>query len=356
MTTADSHDPLVRVGRELARVKMLARNGLRHMGGVATGVISATPKAVVWRRDNVVLYRYDAGSRTGSGPILLVMSLVTKPYVFDLRPGSSLAEDLLAAGHDVFLLDWGTPGPVDAHNGIDRYTDEYLPRAVAEITRIARADDVSLLGYCLGGLLTLLSVSGNPDLAVRNIVVLAVPMKLRDLSPVTTMIASGRLEPEDLLDETGNVPASVVRESMRVVKPTSSLGTYTNLWKSLGDDEALSAHNALIGWSNDHIPFPGLAFQELATHYVRGGAPLGGTAPLGDRVVSLSDIRCPVLSVVGGRDVLVPPEASEPLPQLLPNAMVETLVLPAGHSGLFVGRRARTECVPSIIEWLSTHR
>jgi len=354
VTTTDSTDPLERIGRELTRVKMLARNGLRHMGGVATGVVSATPKTVVWRRDNVVLYRY-VGSRTDSGPILLVMSLVTKPYVFDLRPGSSLVEDLLAAGHDVFMLDWGTPGPVDAHNGIDRYTDEYLPRAVNEITRIAQADKVSLLGYCLGGLLTLLSVSGNPEMAVRNIVVLAIPLKLRDLSPVTTMIASGRVNAEDMLDETGNVPASVVRESMRVVKPTSSLGTYTNLWKSLGDDEALSAHNALIGWSNDHIPFPGQAFRELATHYIRGGAPLGGTAPLGDRVVSLADIRCPVLSVVGGRDVLVPPEASEPLFELLPNAEVETLVLPAGHSGLFVGRRARTECVPAIVEWLSTH-
>jgi polyhydroxyalkanoate synthase len=273
--------------------------------------------------------------------------------VFDLRPGSSLVEDLLAAGHDVFMLDWGTPGPVDAHNGIDRYTDEYLPRVVDEITRIARVDEVTLLGYCLGGLLTLLSVSGNSEMPVRNLVVLATPMKLRDLSPMTTMIANGRLRDEDLLDETGNVPASVVKESMRVAKPTSSLSTYSNLWRSLADDEALSAHNALIGWSNDHIPFPGLAFRQLATHYIRGGAPLGGTAPVGERVVSLSDVRCPVLSVIGSKDVLVPPEASEPLPDLLSNAAVETLVLPAGHAGLFVGRRARTECVPSIIDWLA---
>ena len=255
--TATTPEVLARVSRELARVKVRARNGLRHLGGVATGAISATPKSEVWRWDNVVLYRYDANTRSAALPILLVMSLVTKPYVFDLRPGSSLVEDLLAAGHDVFLLDWGIPEPVDAHNGISRYTDDYLPRAVEASARVAESDEVIVLGYCLGGLLTLLSIAGNPEMPVRNLVALATPMKLRDLSPMTTLLAEGRLKAEDLLDETGNVPASVVKESLRVIQPTSPLATYSNLWQSLADDEALSAHNALIGWSNDHIPFPG---------------------------------------------------------------------------------------------------
>ena len=281
------------------------------------------------------------------------MSLVTKPYVFDLRPGSSLAEDLLDTGHDVFLLDWGTPEPVDAYNGIERYTDEYLPRAVEATAQFAQASEVTLIGYCLGGLLALLSIAGNPDMPVHNLVSLATPVKLRNLSPMTAMLAAGRIDVDDLLDETGNVPASVVRESLRVVQPTAPLTTYSNLWQSLADDDSLSAHNALIGWSNDHIPFPGMAFRQLATDYIRGGAPLDGTAPVGERTIRLSDVRCPVLSVVGTRDVLVPAEASEPLAGLLSNVRVDTLTLPAGHAGLFVGRRARTECVPAIVRWLA---
>ncbi|WP_211435474.1 alpha/beta fold hydrolase [Trujillonella endophytica] len=312
-----------------------------------------TPSSEVWRRDNVVLYRYHGEERAGMVPIVLVMSLVTKPYVFDLRPGSSLVQDLLDAGHDVFLLDWGIPEPVDAHNGIDRYTDHYLPRAVEAAACVAQSADVTLFGYCMGALLALLSTAGNPQMPVRNIVALATPVKLRDLSPMTTMLAEGRLRPDDLVDETGNVPASLVMESLRIVKPTAPLATYSNLWQSLADDEALSAHNALVGWSNDHIPFPGTAFRQLATDYIAGGAPLGGTAPVGDRIVSLGDVRCPVLSVVGAKDHLVPPEASAPLAELLSNADLTTLVLPAGHAGLFIGRQARTKCVPSIIEWLA---
>jgi polyhydroxyalkanoate synthase len=93
----------------------------------------------------------------------------------------------------------------------------------------------------------------------------------------------------------------------------------------------------------------------LTTDYVRGGAPLDGTAPVGDRVVSLSDVTCPVLSVLGARDTLVPADVSGPLVELLPNAQLDTLVLPAGHAGLFIGRQARTRCVPSIIQWLAEH-
>lgn len=356
MTAEDSADLLTRVGRELQRIQVRTRNGLRHVGGVATGTVAATPKSVVARWDNVVLYRYDSGARAGMPPIVLVMSLVTKPSVFDLRPGSSLVEDLLGAGHDVFLLDWGAPEPVDSHNGIETYTDEYLPRAVKAAARAAQSGDVTLLGYCLGALLTLLSIAGNPDMRVRNVVALATPVKLRGLSPVTRMLAEKRLKPDDLVDETGNVPASLVKEGMRIMKPTMPLTTYSNLWQSLADDEALSAHNALIGWTNDHISFPGKAFRQFATDYVSGGAPLDGTAPVGDHIVSLSNVRCPVLSVVGSRDTLVPEDASKPLGDLLPNADFTTLVLPAGHAGLFVGRQARTRCVPAIIQWLAENR
>ena len=353
MTAGESTDVRARVGRELQRARVRARNGLRHLGGTATGTVAATPRYEVWRRDNVVLYRYDAGKGSASPPILLVMSLVTKAHVLDLRPGSSLVEDLLTAGHDVFLLDWGIPEPVDAYNGIGTYTDELLPRAVEVTARTARATGVTLFGYCLGGLLSLLSLAGNPDMPIRNLVALATPVKLRDLSPMTTLLAERRLQPEDMLDETGNVPAAVVKECMRIIKPTAPLTTYANLWQSLANDEALSAHNALIGWSNDHIPFPGEAFRQLATGYIRDGAPLGGTAPVDGRTVSFADVRCPVLSVVGSRDVLVPPEAIEPLADLLPNAAFESLVLPAGHAGLFVGRQARTVCVPAIVQWLA---
>ena len=160
-----------------------ALNGLRHLGDVPVEDLASTPREAVWSRDQVVLYRYQGGSRTRRTPILLVMSLVTRPYVFDLRPGNSLVEDFLAAGHDVFLLDWGSPTAADAANTLATYCDEYLPRAAEAACAVSGAERVNILGYCLGGTLSLLAVAGNPALPVRNLVVLATPLDLAELRP-----------------------------------------------------------------------------------------------------------------------------------------------------------------------------
>ncbi len=344
-----------RISREIDRAQIRARNGLKQVSGFASGKVGVTPRSAVWQRDSAVLYRYDSHRRSRRTPLLLVHSLITRPYVLDLRVGSSLVEDLLTEGFDVYLLDWGIPQPVDAHNGLPTYCDEYLPRAITAVRATSEAPQVAILGYCLGALLALISVAANPDLPVASMVLMATPVDLAKMGPLTSLLEQDRLEPTQLMDETGNIPGSVVRESFRMIQPTAALGTYASLWQSLADDEALAAHNALIGWSNDHIPFPGKAFEQIVDLFIRRGLLLAGRFPLGLRAVDLAAIDCAVLSVVGARDNLVPPEASAPLRGLLPNADLQTLTLPAGHSGLFVGRQARTNCVPSMVTWLAEH-
>jgi polyhydroxyalkanoate synthase len=251
------------------------------------------------------------------------------------------------------LLDWGTPGPADSHNRLETYTDEYLPRAVEAAVRVSGASSISLLGYCLGAVLTLLAVAGNPTLPVRDVVLMATPVDLRELGSLAITLGEGRMEPQDMLDETGNVPPSRLLDFFRLVQPTAPLTTYASLWENLRDRDALAAHNALINWSTDHIPFPGAAFVQVVELFVRQGALLAGEVPLGGRVVRLDAITCPVLSITGARDNLVAAAASRPLPGLLPSAALTTVELPAGHVGLFAGRSARTKCVPAIVGWLA---
>lgn len=344
------------VKQDVAVAGARLRNGLKHLSGLPAGPIAASEKQPLWTRDKAVLYRYTPSRITAGPPVLLVMSLITKPQVFDLRPGSSLVEDLLTAGFDVFVLDWGVPDAADSHNGLETYCDEYLPAAVVEVARHSGAGNVTLLGYCLGGLLSLMSLAGNPHLPVVNLVTLAVPVDMRQMLPLANLFGDRRLEPEHFLDETGNLPAGLVRGSFKLLQPTAPLSTCANLWRSLVDEADLAAHQALIGWSQDHIPFPGRAFVQIVELFFHGQRlQQEGCVRLGGREVQLSSVHCRVLNVIGTRDHLVPPQASAPLAGLLSNAQFEQLHLEAGHAGLFVGRRARTQCVPAIIDWLTTN-
>jgi polyhydroxyalkanoate synthase len=342
-----------RVVREVAAVSTRVRNGIRHLADVPMGPRAATPRQAVWRRDKVVLYRYDSDERSRRTPILLVMSLITRPTVFDLHPGSSLVEDLLAGGFDVFLLDWGVPDEVEAANTVETYTDDYLPLAIRQVTAVAGADGVTVFGYCFGAVLSLLAVAGNPDLPVRNLVALATPIDFGELATTANLMGEGHLEARDLIDETGNVPARTVLDGVALITPTGAVAAAANLWQSLADDRRAAAHQAFVAWATEHVPFPGAAFEQFVDLFLRRGLLVTGEVPLGGRTVELARISCPVLNVVGERDTLVPPASTEPLPATLSGATVATIRLPAGHAGLFVGRQARTQCVPAVVDWLA---
>lgn len=344
-------DVLNRVRRELDGITVRAVNGFSHLSGQVLGEVAASTKSPVWTRDNVVLHRYHRGAGT-RGPLLLVMSLATRPTIFDLSPDNSLVGDLVAAGHDVFLLDWGAPTAVDAHNSLETYCDDYLPRAVRKVAELAGAD-VTVFGYCLGGVLALLAAAGNQDLPLAKLVCLAAPIDFSHLGPMAKLLERGRLEAHEILDVTGNVPAALMLEGFRLSHPTNFLARYANLWQSLAHRRSLASYQAVIGWSSSHIPFPGGVLSQIVDLFLRRRALQEGTVPLGGRDVRLGDIRCPVLHVVGDKDNLVPAACTAPFAAALEGADVTVLELPAGHAGLLLGAQARKDFVPRILAWIA---
>lgn len=347
-------EAIARLRREIDRTAVRARNGLKHLSGFSAAAVGQTPSSIVWRRDKVTLHRYASAAPDGTGsPVLLVMSLVTRPYFFDLRSGNSLVARLVQAGHDVYMLDWGIPDAVEAGNTLETYCDEYLPRAARAVLETSGADGLTLFGYCLGGVLSLLATAGHPELPVRKLALLATPVDFAELGPMANLISTGRLQPEELVDETGNVPASTLLEGFRLMAPTGGVTTMLSLWNSLENEEALAAHQALVRWSGDHIPFPGATLRQITDLFVRGRCLVDGKVPMGGRIVDLGAISIPVLDIIGTRDHLVPRPASEPLGAVLGNAELHPLHLPAGHAGLILGRKAQREFIPAILEWLS---
>ena len=108
-------------------------------------------------------------------PLLLVHSLVSKSYIFDLVEGNSVVEALTARGFDVYLTDWGVPDELEANNTLETYADYYLPRMVRAACRASGSEDLNLLGYCFGGVLSLLYAAGHPHDPVRSFAFVATP-------------------------------------------------------------------------------------------------------------------------------------------------------------------------------------
>src|SRR5829696_6727319 len=179
---------LDRIRRDLERNALRARNGVKHLAGVGRPEVGSSAKDLVWQRDKARLFRYRSDHRTVAPPILLVMSLVSKPYVLDLRPGNSFVEALVARGFDVFMLDWGTPDAADAGNSFETYCDEYLPFACAAALRAANATEIHVFGYCFGGVLALIFAASHPELPLRTLSLMATPIDFTEMGGITTLL------------------------------------------------------------------------------------------------------------------------------------------------------------------------
>ncbi len=349
-------DLVGRVRRDVGRNLLRARNGVKYVTGIDRPQVAQTPKDVVWRRDKAELWRYRSrpeglSSRT---PVLIVMSLVSRSYILDLYPGSSFVAALRDAGFDPYLLDWGIPDERDAGNGLSTYVDDLLPVAVDAVLDTSGADDLNVIGYCYGGVLSLLLGAAHPDLPVASLTTMATPVEYGEMGMFGRVFARGRLDPDDVIDETGNVPPEVIRNAFRVLKPTSDLNQYAMLWEKLWDSRQMEAFQVMAQWANDHIPFPGRAFRETV-EIMRDESLVAGSVQLEERRVSLRDLTWPLLNVVAQKDHIVPCGAALPLADLVGSTEKQTLELPAGHVGLVMGKAAAKTTLPAIFDWLRRH-
>lgn len=347
-------DLLARVNRDVERSYLRARNGLRYVRGSHRPKLGATPKDVVWRRDKAQLWRYRSDAVRYAQPLLIVTSLVSRSYILDLLPGSSAVEFLRDGGFDVFLLDWGIPDELDADNGLETYVDEYLPRAVAAVRRETGCDELTMAGYCLGGVLAILYAAGHHDPGVRNLVLMATPVDFEQMGPMVAALREGRLDPEDLVDETGNVPADVLYSGFFMLAPTTVVAQRATLLENLWNDEFVRGFQAMAQWTRDQVPFPGAAFRDVVELFVRRNALMDGSLRLGGREIDFAATGAAVLNAMASSDTVVPRAAAEPVGTLVgrPDRRDE-LLLPGGHVTFGTGRSAFRHTLPSLAGWIA---
>jgi polyhydroxyalkanoate synthase subunit PhaC len=331
----------------------------------STAPVGFTPKNVVWERDRTKLYRYCRGPGPRYPvPLLLVHSLITRPYILDLVPGNSVVESLLGRGFDVYLIDWGVPTVADAHLRLEDYVLDYLPHAVDAVRRESQVGELSVLGYCLGGVLVLLYAATHPDGPVRNIISLATPVNFdaMDLPGIRGPAAAAdrRIEGavDRWIDRWGNIPAEFMDASFRLFRmlhPTSEFSAlrYARLWENLEDEQYVASFRALDRWAHDHVPFPGEAFRQIMKDLVQGNKLIRGGMELSGRRADLRGIRQAFLAIAADSDVIVPLAATDMQLDLIRSADKRFLTVPGGHVGLVAGSGSRTTLWPEIARWLA---
>jgi polyhydroxyalkanoate synthase len=321
-------------------------------------VIGATPRDVVWTHRGATLYRYRSSERTYAVPILLVFAAINRPEIFDLRPGSSLVEYLLAEGFDLFLLDWGVPDEEDADMGLEEYVCDELHWGIREALRCSGAEELTLLGWCMGATLCamycgLVRPDGRPS-SVRNLVLLTMPVDGR--STVYAAWSGGEdFDVDGVADAWRVVPGSAIDFANKLLKPV------TNFWtahRKLADGVASGttrreAYQPMARWVADNPPFPGRAWAQWIKMIYRDASLVSGRVRLRGRRVDLRRIDQNLLVVTAQSDHIAPREGTLPIFDLVSSEDVTHFDRPGGHIGLIAGSGARKRIWPDVAAWLA---
>ena len=152
--------------------------------------VAQTPKELIWALNKTKLYRYVPAvpaEERHPVPLLLIFALMNRPSILDLRPGHSFVEYMVKKGFDVYLMDWGAPGPEDRSLKIDDYVLDYLPRAIRKMKSVSGSDEFSMLGWCIGAILSTVYAALRPDEGLRNLILLTAPLNFTDRNGSTFM-------------------------------------------------------------------------------------------------------------------------------------------------------------------------
>lgn len=316
--------------------------------------IGTTPKDVVWTHRKTTLYRYRSEDRRHAVPVLLVFALINRPDIFDLRPGNSFVEFLLGEGFDVFLIDWGYPEEEDADVGLDDYVCDELRWGIREALRASGQEELSLLGWCIGGTLCLLYGGLDAENPVRNMALLTTPVDTRG-SLYANWVGRESFDVDYVADGYRAIPGAAIDWANKMMKPvTNYWTTYRRLWEGVLAGEARrEAYQAMARWVADNPPFPARAYRDWITTMYKENALVDGRARLRGQRVNLSRIDQSLLLVTAGADHIAPPEGTHPLLGLVSSEDVTRLDRPGGHIGLMAGSKARKEIWPDIAAWLA---
>jgi len=317
--------------------------------------VGLTPRALIYRRNKSRLYHYPVqGGSPHPIPVLFVPNLgISRPYIFDLTPGSSFIEYMVKSGFNFYLLDWGVFGEEDNTLRVDECVTEILPRVIRRVLRHAGTPGLSILGYCMGAPLSACAAALDPQEPIRNFVNMAGPFDFAKAGLFARWLDKRVFDVDKLIDTYGAMPAEMVRLGFKLLKPTIDLSTLTNLWWNAWNDRYVAGFRALNTWANDYVPLPGEFFRQWVKDFYQDNKLIRGELMFGGRRVDLAKIRCPVLVVGAREDNICPPACARALIEAVSSVDKEYVELPGGHISLVAGRQAANNLWPRVSQWLA---
>ena len=314
------------------------------------------PYAIEAQWKDVVLRRYFPEEPASGPAFLLVHPLMMSAEMWDVAPAVSCVRKLYESGIDPWVIDYGRPETTPEI--LERTLSDLvvaLDRAVEHICTF-RGSDVFVGGYSQGGMLGYQVAAYRSTKGVAGVVSFGAPVDFRGGLP-SSVSPEVIAKAGKVLGSVGSrvsVPGWLTRNAFRVVDPVKATRKQVDFLLALHDRDALlprEGQRRFIdgdGW----LTAPGPALAEFAHQFLEHNRMLQGGIVVNGVALSLADITCPMLAVIGDSDIVASAGTIRPLKDAAPNSDTWEAHVTAGHLGLVLGSRAQAQGWPAVIEFV----
>ena len=315
--------------------------------------LGSTPKDILHARGTMNLYHYrPLADEVYRVPILIVMATTNRGYILDMLPGQSLIEFLLKRGYDVYMMDWLPPKPEEKSLGMENYVLDFIPDCIRRVQEDSGEQDVSVIGYCFGGVLSLLYGSIFNDGPMKNLVCFTTPIDFRELKLFHSFADRRYFDVDRLVDSVGNVPPEMILSSFEMLRPASRVTSQVQLWDNIWNDEYVKSYRMFDRWATDALPLAGEYFRDITRDLMWDNKLFNDTMTVRGRKADIANIKVPILHAIAEHDHIVPYEAAKHLIAKGGSQDKEEVMLKGGHVSLIAGANAIKRLWPKLDSWL----
>ncbi|HQR38496.1 MAG TPA: alpha/beta fold hydrolase [Blastocatellia bacterium] len=285
-------------------------------------------------------------------PVLIIPPLMVKPDIYDLRPGHSFVEFMLDRGFDVWLVDFGRPTAEDREFGLGDYLLHPINTSVEKMREVTGSQQVSIFGYCMGGVFASVYAALERTDAVRNVVMLGAPIDFSKLELYHQLMQYVEAPMSAIAETFGYFPAFMSQTMFQLTQPMKAITRPVSMLWNLWDDDYMESYEAMSKWMGDFLHYPEAAFKTFARDFVRDNKLIRNEVEMFGRKVDLTRITAAYLVLASPDDQFGQPASARAILDVIASEDQTFMLVRGGHLGAMAGSKAPANWA-LVADWLA---
>ena len=280
--------------------------------------VDSTPKELVYSNATARLYHY----------------LPTQDQIY------RLSVLIVMQGHDIFMLQWVAPHRDQSHLSLENYVCDLLSGCIDAVLRDPGETQLTLVGYCMGGMMSCMDSALHPSGAVKNLACFTTPVNSDGMELYKRSMASKAFDIDRQVQALDNIPGDFFNNSLQALRPLQRSADQMKLPNNVDNDAFVKAHLRFDRWAVDQMPVPGELAPALKKDSIVDNKRVHNGLTLRGQRVALGRVKAPFLHVADQHDHIVPAAASQDLLPMIGSQDKHEIVMQGGHVALVTGGNA----------------